>query len=618
MKLLTPFKSPKNRSPKNRSLKKTSRFLFFATITLLSLPTKPLLANNQSLSINDNWLTEPATEFRKINNVVAKKYLIVTANELASKAGAEIISKGGTAIDAVIAAQMVLNLVEPQSSGIGGGTFLLHYDKKTNSTIYFNGRETAPEKAEEKMLLDKNGNARPFLEVVQGGLSVATPGLLKALEEAHKKFGKLPWNQLFEPAIKLAKNGFPMNQRLKKLSSHISYLKSFPETNKLYLKENGEEYQIGEIIKNPKFAKTLETIAKDGSKAFYEGKIAKKIVKTVTESPINAGLLSENDLKNYQIKIGNLICSYYRQKYKICSMPMPSSGGITLLQILGILENFNLNKMQPNSPQTIHLILEASKLAYADRNKYIGDVENVPIAEMLDKKYLKQRASLISQNQAIKEPQFGVFNNKNQNHKIVNNNEPPSTTHISIIDPEGNAVSLTSSIEYYFGSALSVEGFLLNNQMTDFSAIPEIDGVKVANRIQPNKQPRSSMSPTFVFDDKNNLIMVIGSPGGPRIIQFILKAILNFLDFNLDIQKSIDFGNFIALNNIIELEENTEIVKIKPELEKLGHKVKITEITSGLNGITLYQNIADYHKNKLSSSLYGGADPRRESFAIGE
>ncbi len=617
MRLLTPLKNQKF-NQKLKGLEKKSRLLTFITIILLLTATRVSFANNKLLNTNDNWQTEPATEFRNINAVGAKKYLVVTANELASKAGAEIISKGGNAIDATIASQMVLNLVEPQSSGIGGGAFLLYYDKKTNSTIYFNGRETAPEKAEEKMLLDKNGNVRPFLEVVQGGLSVGTPGLLKALEEAHKKFGKLPWSQLFTPAIELAKNGFPMNQRLKKLTNHIDYLKSFPETSKLYLKKNGKEYQIGEIIKNPQFAKTLETIAKEGSKAFYEGKIAKRIVKTVTQSPINSGIISENDLKNYQIKTGSLICSYYRQKYKICSMPMPSSGGITLLQILGILENFNLPKMQLSSPDTIHIILEATKLAYADRNKYIGDVENVPIAEMLDKKYLKKRASLISQNQAMKEVSFGVFNNKHHNHKIINNNEPPSTTHLSIIDQEGNAVSLTSSIEYYFGSALSVDGFLLNNQMTDFSAIPEIDGVKVANRIQPNKQPRSSMSPTFVFDNKNNLMMVIGSPGGPRIIQFTLKAILNFLDFNLDIQKSIDFGNFISLNNIVELEENTEIVKIKPELEKLGHQVKIIEITSGLNGITLYRNISDYGNNKASSSLYGGADPRREGSAVGE
>lgn len=581
-------------------------------VLLLSLILVLISINSFASEINssDNWIGEPYSGFKKSSSVKGKKYMISSADELASKAGEWALKKGGNAVDAAIAAELVLNVVEPHSSGIGGGAFLLYYDAKTKSTIYFNGRETAPENSYSTMFLDKHQRPRDFFEVVKGGLSVGTPGLLKLLKTVHTKYGKLPWSDLFKPAIETANNGFPVNQRMHELSKNVTYLKDFPETAEIYLKADGSPYAVGEIITNKKLAHTLEIIAKDGIEPFYTGQIAKDIVKAVHSTKINPGYLSLNDLKKYQVKEGNLICSTYRIKYKVCSMPLPSSGGVTLLQILGILENFDLKSLKVNSKEAIHLIIESSRLAYADRNEYVADVADVPVTQMLDKIYLRDRAHLIDKNKAMKTAQAGKFAYANDNKKFakIESQEMPSTTHISIIDDQGNAIALTSSIEYFFGSALSVDGFMLNNQLTDFSLTPAVNGKLVANRLQPGKQPRSSMSPTFVFDQNDKLIMVLGSPGGPRIIQFTLKTILNHLDWKMDIQKAISAPNFVVLNGVIELENNTDITKLKPELEEMGHQVKLIEITSGINAITIDED----------GEIRGGADTRRGGAARGE
>lgn len=576
-------------------------------LTLFLFLSFSLQAHSKSLS--DIWSTEAATTFRKLEVVSGKKYMISTANDLASKAGAEILEQGGNAIDAAIAAQMVLNLVEPQSSGIGGGGFLLYFDAKTGKTNYFNGRETAPAKAFPTMFLNKDGTAKKFEDAVKGGKSVATPGLLKILKLAHQQHGKLPWEKLFKPAINLAENGFVINDRLHANIENITYLRDFPNAAKLYLDGGNSPKKAGEIIKNPELAKTLQTIAKQGIKPFYEGEIANDIIKAVKNSPINPGFLSLSDLKNYQPKQGELICASYRVKYRVCSMPLPSSGGVTLLEILGILENFDLSKLKADSAETIHLISEATRLAYADRNEYVADVANVPIKKMLDKNYLKSRSELINLKKAAPEFEAGKFVNYNSTYDVAasyKSPEPLSTTHLSIVDADGNAVSFTSSIEYYFGSAISVDGFLLNNQMTDFSLLPEINGKAVANRIEPLKQPRSSMSPTFVFDQNNKLIMIVGSPGGPRIIQFVAKTIINHLDFGFDIQQAISMPNYAILNDVVELEKGTEITKLEKSLRKMGHEIKITEITSGIHAIVIEND-----------KITGGADPRRSGLAIG-
>jgi len=583
---------------------------FLATIPLLFLLAQN--ANSNGSATNDSWPGENLATFRNLKVASSKKYMVATADELASKAGQAMIEQGGSAVDAAIAAQLVLNVVEPHSSGIGGGGFLLYYNAKTTQTTYFNGRETAPAGSYSTMFLDKaTGKAREFNDVVRGGLSVGTPGLLKMFKEAHDKYGKLPWATLFEPAIEAARKGFIVNERMQILSKQISYLKDFDEAAEIYLNKDKKPRLAGELIANPKMAATLETLAQEGIDPFYKGQIAKDIVAAVRNSKINPGTLSLNDLKNYQVKTGDLICGTYRVKYKVCSMPLPSSGGITLLQILGILENFDLQNLNPNSKEAIHLIAEASRLAYADRNEYIADIDNVPVAQMLDKLYLRQRSKLIRTTRAIakitpgKFANSAAFANKLAKVKAV---EPPSTTHISIIDEDGNAVSLTTSIEYFFGSALSVDGFMLNNQLTDFALTPFANGKYVANRLRAGKQPRSSLTPTLVFDQNDKLLMVVGSPGGPRITQFTLKAILNHLDWKMDIQEAISAPNFVALNGAIELEEKTAVAKLKPQLEEMGHKVRVIDIVSGIHAITVEPN----------RELKGGADPRRNGVAIGK
>ncbi|MFT7087593.1 MAG: gamma-glutamyltranspeptidase/glutathione hydrolase [Rickettsiales bacterium] len=556
---------------------------------------------------NDDWKGEPFSYFRDLESVFAKDYLISTANNMASEAGKEILANGGNAIDAAIAAQMVLNVVEPQSSGIGGGAFLLYFDAKTKNTQYFNGRETAPQLANEKMFLNADGSAKDFKDAVQGGLSVGTPGLLKALKAVHEEHGKLQWKELFKPAILLAKEGFPMDERISVLAKNLPHLKDSKEFSALYLKADGTPKEVGSIIVNLELAKTFETIAEQGIEPFYSGDIAKNIVEIVKNSPKNPGYLRFDDLKNYKITEGELICGKYRAKYKICSMPLPSSGGVAILQILGILENFDLAKLKPSSVQAVHLISEATRLGYADRNQYVADVADVPIDQMLDVNYLKKRAGLIDLKKAMKESKAGEFEVKTS--YVVNKNavELPSTTHLSVVDSDGNAVSMTSSIEYYFGSTLMSGGFMLNNQLTDFSFLPEIDGKPVANRAEAGKQPRSSMSPTFVFDEKDNLIMVIGSPGGPRIIQFVIKTIIGYLDWNLNIQEAISLPNFVVLNDKITLEKRTNLEGLQVKLEKMGHEVEIGDLISGIHGITID-----------SDGLKGGADPRRGGVALGD
>ncbi len=556
---------------------------------------------NDSSSDFSLWIPEKFSGFKPYDTVVGSSYMISSSEELASKAGAEIIENGGNAIDASIAVQMVLNVVEPHSSGIGGGLFLLYFDNKNKKTIYFNGRETSPSKAFPTMFLDKNNQVRKFHEVLQGGLSVGVPSVLKTLYLAHKKYGKLPWNKLFQPAIKIANDGFILSKKMHVNLEMLDYLKKFPEM-KIYFDHNGKTKKIGSIITNKELAKTFEIIANQGIKVFYEGKIANDIADAVNKSKINPGFLSLKDLKNYRPKIGNLICLKYRQKYKICSMPLPS-GGATTLQILGILENFDLAKINPDSPLAVHLFTEASRLAYADRKQYLGDVDHKIITKLLDKKYLAQRASLINPNFAIEKIDAGnLAINKKPINEIF---EKPSTTHFSIVDRQGNAVALTSSIEYFFGSALMVDGFMLNNQLTDFALNPYSNSKLVANAVEPNKQPLSSMSPTFVFDNKNNLMITIGSPGGPRISQFVAKSLIAQLDWGYDIQQAISLPNFVTLNNRIELEDRTAIVKLKKQLEKMNHEVIITDITSGIHGIKLSGN-----------KLYGGADPRRNGSVI--
>ncbi len=580
----------------------TYYFIIYPKYNSTDLPTK--------IKSNDSWDEEEYIKFQSLGLTKSKEFLISTSDKRASEIGAQILEKGGNVIDGIIAAQMVLNVVEPQASGIGGGAFLLYWDAKSKKTYYFNGREIAPANAHSQMFLNENKEPKDFHDAVKGGLSVGTPGLLKMLKLVHDKFGQMPWEELFDGAIAIARDGFVVDKKIYDVGLDLSYLKDFDQFSKIYLKDNGKPKDIGSIIRNPDLADTFETIAKRGVDPFYLGRIASNIVKKVQNSKINPGYLSLSDLANYKAKEDNLICGPYR-KFKICSVPIPSSGGITLLQILGILENFDLNYYSPSSPQAIHLISEATKLAYLDRNKYIGDVEGVPIKQMLDKKYLKSRSQLINMDKALKLDEInpGIFDEVTSYLINPNTLENPSTTHLSAVDKEGNAIAMTSSIEYLFGSALIVDGFALNNQLTDFSFIDQIDGKDVANKLVPGKQPRSSMTPTFVFDEDDNLILIVGSPGGQRIIQYVLKTIIAYLDWNLNVSRAIALPNFVALGDVIEIEKGTDLEKVLSKLMDLGHKIEIKNIVSGINAINI---------DTKNSYLIGGADFRRNGAAIGK
>ena len=550
---------------------------------------------------------EPQTSFSEKEVVEAQEYMVVTAHPLATEAGFKALQKGGNAIDAAIAAQMVLNVVEPYASGIGGGGFLLYYDADSRTQTFFNGRETAPFNIDPNLFQDKKGNPKDFREALKGGASVGTPGVLKMLKKAHDAHGKLPWFELFSDAIDTASLGFNISERLVKVVDYAPHIKEFKKTKKMFFNRNNSKKEEGELIYNNELANTFREIALNGIDSFYEGYIAENIVNAVQHSKVNPGYLSKKDLTSYEAKTDDLICRKYR-KYKICSVPMPSSGGVTMLQAMGIIENFDISQMTPNSEEAIHVISEATRLAFADRNKYAADSDfiDVPIAQMLDKKYLKSRSFLINVDASLLDVTAGYFVTKDnviEHQKIY---EPPSTTHLSIIDKEGNAVSFTSSIEFAFGSGITINGFLLNNQLTDFSFISEKDGKLIANRIEGGKRPRSSMTPSFVFDDKGRLILIVGSPGGARIIPYVIKTLVAVLDWELPPQKAVDLPNFAKMNDTLELEEGSDLESLAEKLENIGHKVKIRDLASGIHAIFIDKK-----------TIYSGVDKRREGSAMG-
>lgn len=423
-------------------------------------------------------------------------------------------------------------------------------------------------------------------------------------EMAHKEFGKLPWRDLFQPAIEIAENGFTVSKVFQSEVEAYPRLKSFHESRDYFYTKEGHPVLEGTKLKSPILAQTLRLIAEKGVNVFYEGEIAEDIAKAVNRSPVQPGWLTIGDLSSYKAIRREPLKIQYRD-YFVYSFPPPSSGGVAVLQILGMLNRFDLTKFAPQSTELVHLFSEASSLAFADRNKYIGDPAfvRVPISEMLDPAYLKKRSELIKLDSSIENIQPGIFSTP-----LValcpecQSREPPSTSHVSIVDKEGNAVSMTCTIEHSFGSGIMVRGFLLNNELTDFSFTPEDEGLKVANRVQPDKRPRSAMAPTFVFDAKTNkLKLVIGSPGGARIIDYVARPIIDILDYKKDVQAAISAGNFVDIGGPVELEENTDIAKLKIPLEKLGQKVEVVNLNSGIHAIEV-----------TTEGLIGGADPRKE------
>ena len=530
-------------------------------------------------------------------------FMVAAANPHAVAAGVDILAAGGSAVDAAIAVQMVLGLVEPQSSGIGGGAFMLYFDAAERNVISFDGRETAPAAATPGLFLDRAGAKMKFWDAVVGGRSVGTPGVLRMLEMAHRQYGKLPWPRLFEPAIGLADDGFAVSPRLNELIAGDKHLKRYPAAGAYFHTEAGDPLPVGHILKNPAYAATLREIASGGAAAFYEGRIAHDIVAAVKGATDNPGLLDDADLAGYRAKVRAPVCVGYRGN-SVCGMGPPSSGGLTVAMILGILQQFPLAGLQPGSVEAEHLFIEAARLAYADRALYMADSDfvNVPVAGLLDPEYLARRGRLVAAAKSMGTATAGAPPERKTERRAPDGAlEMPSTSHFSIVDGEGNAVSMTTSIESAFGSRLMVRGFLLNNQLTDFSFAPEQGGKPVANRVEAGKRPRSSMAPTIVLNPDRTLRLVTGSPGGSRIINYAARSVMAVLDWNMDPQSAVARPHVISRNGAVDLEAGTAAEGLKAALEARGHETHVRELTSGLHTILV-----------SGGKLYGGADPRRE------
>jgi gamma-glutamyltranspeptidase/glutathione hydrolase len=542
-------------------------------------------------------------------SVFASRHMVSAANSFAARAGRETLRRGGSAVDAAIAVQMVLNLVEPQSSGIGGGAFMLHYDAADRSVQAYDGRETAPAAATPELFLDETGKPLGFFQALVGGRAVGAPGVLRMLELAHQEHGLLPWRDLFRVAITLSEDGFPISPRLHGLIVNDKYLATYPDTRRHFYEADGTAKPVGRILRNPALAATFRRIASEGADAFYEGAIARSIVLAVRSARDNPGLLSQADLANYEAKSRAPVCGRY-WNLEVCGMPPPTSGGVTTLQILGMLQRTQFRRAPTGGPLAAHYVAEASRLAFADRDKYLADADfiDVPVTDLLDQGYLRQRARLISRTQTMATVAPGTLPKRRTNDQIVGtSHELPSTTHFSIVDERGNAVSMTSSVENVFGSRLMVGGFLLNNQLTDFSFAPEADGAPVANRVQPGKRPRSSMSPFIVLDRQKQFRMAVGSPGGSRIIGYVAKTLIGVIEWRLDIQSAIDLPNLTNRGRATEVELRDDTRELVQALAEMGHTVRAMPMTSGIHGIV-----------KDRRGLWGGADRRREGIALGD
>lgn len=544
--------------------------------------------------------------FVQKETALGKRYMVSAAHPLAAEAGERMLRRGGSAVDAAIAVQLVLGLVEPHSSGIGGGAFLLHLEGKSGKVEAYDGRETAPTAVGPGLFMDPGNKPMQFREALVGGRSVGVPGVFRLAEAAHRKHGRLPWAALFEPAIRLAENGYPIGHQLARWLAADTMLKRDPEARALYFEEDGASKPAGSIIRNPPYGRLLREIARHGADRFYMGENAAAMVAEVRAHGTNPGNLSLEDLKNYSAKLREPLCFTYR-RYEICSMPPPSSGGIALAQMLGMLENTNFSATAPLSAEAVHLFAEASKLAFADRNRYVADADFIFVpGGLTDRKYLAERSRDIGPvASGIARP--GNPPGVRLSRADDQSPELPSTSHLSVVDAYGNAVSMTTSIETIFGAHLMVNGFILNNQLTDFSFVPEQDGSPVANRVEPGKRPRSSMSPTLVLDRDRRLVLTVGSAGGSRIIGDALHAVIGMLDWNLPVAAALAQPRVNNRNGATELEVATPVAGLADALRGLGHQVQVRVHEGGLAGI-----------RRSGDGWDGGADPRRDGTARGE
>jgi gamma-glutamyltranspeptidase / glutathione hydrolase len=559
-------------------------------------------------------LIESAPDRGVMVAVPGTKFMVASANPLASAAGKEILKQGGSAVDATIAIELVLSLVEPQSSGVGGGGFALVYDAASGKIRSYDGRETAPASASANLFLGADGKPVAFIDSYQGGRPVGIPGLFRLMEILHKNHGKLKWRALFQPAIRLAEKGFVVSPRLHMMLDNAKNIGvKFPALKSHYFDANGEALAAGAVLKDADYAKLLRAVAKNGAAYFYEGPPAEAIIAAVGNSPVAPVAIIKDDFKNYQVVERNPVCAAYR-KYKICSMGPPSSGASTLIASLAILEKYNLQGLGAKSANSIHLIAEALAISFADRDQYIADPAfvTVPLEGLLDPNYLEYRGKLLDPLKA-----GGPVKAGNPPTPVKAAFAPglqhieQGTSHLSVVDGQGNTVALTQTVQAPFGSFLRVNGFLLNNELTDFSFVPMRDGLVVANNVEPGKRPRSSMSPTIVLDEDNKPVLSIGSAGGARIIAHTLKTLIAVLDWNMDIQSAISYPNFFKTTQSLEIEPGEIATALKAELTARGHTVIEKSNVSGLQGIQIV-------RSAKGVKLFGGADPHREGVALGE
>jgi gamma-glutamyltranspeptidase / glutathione hydrolase len=535
------------------------------------------------------------------------KNVTSSADPRATEAGMEMLREGGTAADAAMAMMLALSVVEPQSSGIGGGGFLVYNDGLANKISTINGRETAPESANPDRFLDKDGKPLPFPQAYPGGLSVGVPGNIRLMAMAHEKWGKLKWAQLFAPAIKLAEKGFVVNATLhQRLEQMAPVWKDFPDAQKLYW-TGGKPAPVGSIIKNSAMAKTLKLLARKGPGAFYTGKLAKTLVHNVQNAPRNPGDMTLTDLAAYKAKQQDAVCAPYRV-YIICGMGPPSSGGITILQILGSIERFDMAAIGKDNPQSWHIIAEAMQLAYADREKYLGDTDfvSVPVSGLIDRDYLSRRSALIDPNKSATNFSAGTPPGAEPRTAALSG-EVAGTTHFVAVDKAGNVATMTSTIEGPFGSQLIANGFMLNNELTDFTFAPELNGAPVANRVQAGKRPLSSMSPTIVFRHDGKAVLALGSAGGKRIIMHVAKTLIGVLDFGLPLDGAIALPNIFYAGGTILLEQGTWLGTMASAVSDFGQPAIAAEAGSKVNG-------AQYNGHNWQ----GAADPRSEGSALTE
>jgi gamma-glutamyltranspeptidase / glutathione hydrolase len=531
--------------------------------------------------------------------------LVVAANPLAADTGLEILHAGGSAVDAAVAVQLVLGLVEPQSSGLGGGGFLLYWSQSEQRVRSFDGRETAPAAAREDRFVEPSGRVMPFFDAVVSGKSIGVPGALRLLERVHARYGRLPWARLFEPAIRLADAGFPMSPRLHGLLARDKYLRADAAARALYYRDDGTPHPVGAPIANPAYAATLRTIAEKGADAFYRGPIADDIVRAVSAEP-RPGDMTAADLAGYRALERAPVCGHYR-RHRICGMGPPSAGAVVLLQILGILQRSDFAQAAPGSVEAIHLFSEAGRLAYADRNQYIADPAFVPqpVAGLLAPAYLDARAKLIGErSMGAAEPGrpagIAALGPATAGHES-------GTTHFVIVERNGDAVTMSASIENAFGARRMVRGFLLNNELTDFAFDPRRRGAPAADRVQGGKRPRSTMSPTFVFAPDGSLEMMLGSPGGRAIANYVAKVIVGVLDWKLDLQAAVALPNFGSTNGPTFIERGSAYENLAEALEARGHVLNLARMTSGVHAI-----------ERTPQGWRGAADPRREGVARGD